>query len=543
MQQASNFPEQITQDLLLQDFLAYDQRGWVTVYCSRHPGEDYGIFSFFASRSSKRAVLSRPEWGEINAYCGHPGFVEDSVGRYRYARFGRRDGLIPLVVRQDHSGVLPTMLPQLLEEFRLFHNLWVNPDGTEHRKLMPDGTDEIACEVKQNSVRIRSKYLRQFQAARQLCFVRCLDSIIHVNNQWSGKNLKSLDYLESSSNSIIRRDVRVGLVGVNDVSSRILAKHTVNPPPRNECGVWPWEQDTEAHLEHQRFIVGETDTGEPIEHTCDLDLMRENLGCSDDLPLGQLTPVCFRKEVMDRYYADQQKYQVADGHVSCGGCWSLAIDNNHPDYITVFLYRLGLELPKQEQLHWRLHNMAPPGHHLSSTAYRRNILGEWADPDSPEWRFKQQYRAFQSTCSEALGWDLLLETSEGGVNPLDRVRVPPRGSEQEFDEQVLLLNKLVVEALNVEQMRKALGDKSDGLRGPLSLLKAWFTDGAYVHTARDIDTLNKIKTIRNKTAHRKGTSYATTLEKLSIPKDRQRAVALLLMEVEGMFSDWTTFLA
>lgn len=532
------FPEEITQANLLKDFLDYDQRGWTIVYCSRHHEEDFAIFAALAPRSLKHSILSQAEW-EINAYCGQPGFIEDQGGRYTYARFGRRDGLIPLVIRQDHSGVLPTMLPQILDEFLLFHNLWVEPSGIGHKKLMLDGSDEVACEVTPQSVRIRSKYLLQFQAARQLYLVRYLDSIIHTQNQWSATSLATLDHTYSSSDHIVRRDVRTGLLGVNDVSSRLLGKHIVKPPSQTECGVWPWEQDPEAHLEHQRFVVGETEMGEHIEHTCDPDTLRENMGFSDVLSLGQFTPVCFRKEVMDLYYADTQKYQVSDGSVSCGGCWSLHLDNNHPDYITVFLYRLGEDLPKQEQLHWRYHNIVQPEQHLSETAYRRSILGEWAEPDSPEWRFKHSYERFREKSRDRLGWDLLLDAEEGGTSLMDRVRVPLQSSEREFGEQGQLLHKILVEALNVQQLKQEV---EPDINGSLNLLRAWQSRASYPYTDRDIEILETIRTIRNKTSHIHGTSYEKALRKHSIPDDRRDAIAGLLFRIEAMFGDWSALL-
>ena len=57
-----------------------------------------------------------------------------------------------------------------------------------------------------------------------------------------------------------------------------------------------------------------------------------NKGAPDDL-----TPVCFRKEVLNDYYAQPEKYTVSDGYLTGGSLWSLYIDNNHPEAVMVFL--------------------------------------------------------------------------------------------------------------------------------------------------------------------------------------------------------------
>ena len=134
-------------------------------------------------------MLSRPEW-EMHPYGGRPGFVGDDQGASRYGRYGRIDQTRPVVVL-SHGGVLPQMLPQVLEEFRHFHNLWEDPAGGVLKKLLANGSEETVCNITQRHMRIRSSYLRRFQAATQLCLVRFVDSIVNTPNdqQWTAADL------------------------------------------------------------------------------------------------------------------------------------------------------------------------------------------------------------------------------------------------------------------------------------------------------------------------------------------------------------------
>ena len=437
--------------------------------------------------------------------------MEDAHGVPRYTRHGRADDMRPVVVLSSHDGVLPKMLPQVLEEFRHFHNLWQDPSGSLHKKLLPDGSEEEVCKVNERHVRIRTTFLRRFQAATQLCLVRFVDSIIRTPNhrQWTTEALAPLCRTELTDSCTWRREIRLDIRS-GDVLSRIRAKTITAPPPRDQCGARPWDAPT-ARRSHRRFIVAETLTGDQIEHTCDPDsLSGPEIG--SDLPLGELTPVFFDRKVLQRYYEDPQKYRVEDGCVSCGALWSLSIDNNHAEHVVVPICYLGLELPEREQDHWKVHNIAPPGSGLSRTSRRRWIQGEWAEPDSPEWQFKQCYDAFRSQCRRRLGWDLWRDAADDDGHPLQqRVRMPLASTAEELNNQMRRLDLLLVEAINTKKLKQELGPDRPAARGSFPLLEAWFTKIGYPHTQRDVEFLRRIHKLRNAASHRNSSSASNKM--------------------------------
>lgn len=91
-------------------------------------------------------------------------------------------------------------------------------------------------------------------------------------------------------------------------------------------------------------------------------------------------PIAFKKELLQKYYNQPEKYQVQDGVLICGDLWLLKIDNHHEDHITAYLGDLGEELPESEQVHWKEYNIIVD-HPLSSTEIKRDF--EVIPADSP----------------------------------------------------------------------------------------------------------------------------------------------------------------
>ncbi len=486
----------------LQDFFA-DDGPWTTVYRSGEPT----LFAGFAPLSSVPALLQQYRW-DVRIGGGGPSLWEDSRGELGYCRSGGEFGVEPIAIIQDHQGVLPRMLPQLLQEFCLYHNLW-HSGGREYKKLYDDGTDEIACEVSEDLVRIRTKLLRQFQAASQFALVKYMDSLVSTSptcdDSVLDSEIKGEDhYLHLS----IRENKRTG-----DTSSLLIGKRVILPPPRS--GQWPFDEQADGI--YQEFIVGETPEGVPIKSTC-----------NPSGPEKYLMPVYFTTEVLDRYYSDP-KYEVRDGYLSCGGLWGVRMDNNHSDHVMVWLGDLGSGLPEKERHHWLAHNIFVPEGTLSQTAFDRQILGQWADADSPAWRLQGAYKIFRDDWATEWGWDLLRDPDDDDPQLLACLRVPSRGGDTEFGEQVRALHRLLVESINTEQLKSELpkGEKDEK---SIALLERWLNHKGHQQLAQDTGFLRKVNDLRNVGEHRAGSRRVQVLEKHRIGEDRREAIFALFEE-------------
>ena len=483
---------------------------------------DLCLFAGFAPPSSVPALLKEYGWG-IQIGGGGPSLWRDYDGEVHYDGSFGDHGVEPIAIIQDHHGVLPRMLPQLLQEFSLFHNLW-HSDARVYKKLNDDGTDEIACEVSDGLIRIRTKLLRQFQAAAQLVLVTYIDSRAGVIKSLGvDSTVLDLDFKRNDFylNLLIREDKRTG-----DKFSLLMGKMVTLPLPRSECGRWPFDEQEE--VDYPEFDIGETPEGDPVKYTCDPKLLDNYFGLNPSAP-HFLTPVYFAPEVLDRYYSDP-KYQVSDGYLSCGGLWGLSLDNNHPDHVMVWLGDLGRDLPERERLHWLAHNKFVPEGTPSQTALRRDILGEWAEADSPAWRLQRTYECFRDDWAAKWGWDLFSDPNEDDPGLLARLRVPARGTDAEFSEQVQA--GLLAAGREHQHAATEIGTAKGRERRKIHLTaRSGGSNTRAINTQKeDIGFLRKINDLRNVSEHRVGSKHAKVIAKHQIDDDRREAISALLEE-------------
>ncbi|MCY4433904.1 MAG: hypothetical protein OXE45_09550 [bacterium] len=465
------------------------------------------------------ALLQKYAW-DVRIGSGGPSLWEDAGGELKYSRSGGDFGVEPIAIIQDHLGVLPRMRPQLLQEFCLYHNLW-NADGRVFKKLNDDGTEEDACEVSEDLVRVRTKLLRQFQAAAQFVLVKYMDSIVATSHLCDDhvldREIRGEDhYLHLS----IRENKQTGAK-----SSLLRGKKVILPPPRSECGQWPFERQED--VDFPEFVIGETPEGDPIKSTCDPDALDDYFDLNSGAP-HYLTPVYFTPEVLDYYYSEP-KYEVRDGYLSCGGLWGVSVDNNHPEHVMVWLGDLGRDLPANERHHWLFHNIFVPDGTPSRTAFERQISGQWADAESPAWRLQAAYKRFRVDWAAEWGWDLFRDPDDDDPQLLASLRVPPRGGNREFGEQVQALDRLMVESVNTRQLKSELPECEKNEKS-IALLERWLDYKGYQHLEQDISVLRKIHDLRNVSEHRAGRKRTQAFQKHQIGDDKREAVSTLFEE-------------
>ena len=511
---------------------AFESNGdgpWTVVYESR-TDENPSVLQWcvLAPSRLRSEVLSDVNRLPSNDF-GAPGFVgfyaSDEV---EYFRYGGDEGFEPLVILQHHYGVRPEMKPQLSEEFRLYHNLWANEIGTEFIKVNRDGSEEKAAKIGPKCVEVRTPLLRQFQAAKQL------DLVLRIS---------SYQYLDGAIDEDLLGEVSV----VNDRDDVSLSIHAMRPVPRDQLcsvldgtrvlkaparersGMWPFDRRQGTYPD---FIIGEDADGDPVKHTCDPEELANNFGKNPGAP-HYLTPVYFRREVLQRYYEQPEKYSVEDGLVRCGGRWALRLDNDHPDYVMVFLGDLGRDLPESERSYWLAFNIPPTGD-PSRTLVRRSIMGEFADPEAPDLRFKSAYGRFNAKWLERFGWTLFKEPEPDDAHVLQRLRIPLNASQPEFEDQVMGLAKVMVDALNERAIQEQLPTKVKDEKG-IGKLDRWMGQEGYPSAERDIAFLRRLQRLRSKlTAHRKGSDYQQVLAEENVDPDPIQEVATMLRDAERL---------
>jgi hypothetical protein len=254
---------------------------------------------------------------------------------------------------------------------------------------------------------------------------------------------------------------------------------------------------------YESFIIGYDSDGKSKEFTSDEEKLANYFGKNPDAP-DYLTPVYFSLDVLNKYYNDPSQYEVGDGSVGRKGFWSLRIDNSLAGSVLVFLGDLG-KLPHREQLYWKSHNILPQGG-MSSTGFRRAILGQWADPEKPDLFFKARLADFAKKWRNQYGWDLLLPLSESDSHYLESLHIPTTANNtKEFDEQLLAIVKITIDSLNEKKLAEGCTSLEKGAKS-IDKLESFMKSKGH-NLAEMILFLRNVQLLRSTTvAHRRSRS-------------------------------------
>jgi hypothetical protein len=286
--------------------------------------------------------------------------------------------------------------------------------------------------------------------------------------------------------------------------SRLLGKKLIAGVSKEKSGIWPYNEKSAQEKNYVEFIIGYDDEGEEVYHSCDPDLLANYFGANPGSP-HYLTPVYFRREVMTKYFNNPDKFSITDGYLHCGNLWGLRLDNNHANYIIVFLGDLG-GLYYEEQMYWRSFNLLP-GTSISDVNFKRSFLGEFADPERSDLLFKFRFEQFQEKWESHFGWPLFKPLNENDQYLYSALHVPLTNDQVEFDGQVLALTKIVIDSLNEKQIARFLQDLDPNSRG-ITKLEKFLELHKVSNSEQIIDFLKNLYTLRSTgIGHRKSKSY------------------------------------
>jgi hypothetical protein len=480
-------------------FLKEASGQWTCLYRSWGDISSFSGGQYSALFPEARVERARGDFGwDLMVGSGAPGFSQmntESGWETTYER--RSDDVEPLVLYRSFNGLRPREL-ELSEEFRLLFNLWEDRKTKTYYLFGDAGDPIVVATITDDSVRVATSLLRRYQAARQLHLALFLDSTL-----WSESLKDEIEWETHDGDATLAYYRNVSLAG--RPFSRLFGKRILTPPPIEACGFWPYEEERE----YESFVIDVNDLGHEITHTSEPDKLANNFGKNPESP-HYLTPVFFRREVLNKYYADPDRYSVEDGHIRCAGLWGLRVDNDAPDHVVVFLGDLGRDIPLSEARYWRSFNIVPQ-EHVSETLFRRAFLGEFADPTSVDLRFARAYAETNEVWEKAYGWLLFNPLHEDDAHLLAKLHVPVSDSQSEFDEQVLYLAKLLVDYLNEGAISKATATPVNGEKG-LAKLERLLTETGAADAAALVRPLANVQGLRSRgAAHRKGATFDLTV--------------------------------
>lgn len=523
--------EFLKQQRFIDGFLTL-QGTWTILYKS-HRDEHVNVLLYSALSPTTRRdfVVADTSWDLIVGH-GKPCFNQISHGgeelAAEYMRFGNNDGVEPLVIKQEHFGIRPDEL-RLSEEFILFHNLYENRANRKFYRIHDNGTEELVATITDTEVKVRTAYLRQFTAARQLDLLLFMDNIAALSTEEVSGTILDYDSLRARINEPLHTYERYAADGVfgDGAFSRILGLKVVPPQSIDQCGIWPFESEDEDYPE---FIIGEDGNHQPVRHT------------SNHVGLGDLylRPVFFSRDVLQKYYDDPDRYRVEDGYLRCGHLWGAQMDNDNPEYVSMFLGDIGRDLPASERHHWKAHNITPTGG-ISATSFNRSFMAQPTNPTSPDLVFRSAYNQFNGKWRTVFDWDFFKELHGPDEQIIQRTHIPSNESGQEFDDQILGLTKAVIDSLNERAIVQELGTTIPDEKG-IQKLERFLQEKGYTYTDRDLAILRELQSLRSRNAaHRRSANYREHLDGVLNGRDHSEYVRDLLEALNTILTDLSNF--
>lgn len=444
-----------SEKILFTDFLAsmnkkFIESGWITVSAEC-------LHSALVSDEKLSDALSRYEW---DLSRGSNGVSEIwSNGKWSFCHDGI-NVLEPFVLYRSANYDIDNYV-ELSQDFRVLlnmHDRYISP--TEHCFVVDNenGDWEKVAEIKGETIRIKLTILRKYLALRRMNLLLFFDEM-----RFSQQSFQELG-LTPVMNQIVKDDDYIynysSLIDChadgNKSGGWIMGKCVLRYREK-DYNRDSFDQDDKQYAE---FIYDYDDEGEPMSHSCKKETLSNYFVANGDNPL-EMTPIFFKKEVLDKYYSNPNKYTVSDGAVGCEESWSLHIDNDHRNYVIVPLVYLG-NLDYSEQLYWKGYNVSPEREMgFSKTAYTRWIEGKFCDSTFPDLQFKYRFKQFNKKWEKQLGWPLFLPLIDEDEHRYKTLHcLTTENNHSDFDEQILSMTKLVVDSLNQKCLQSEIDDSN-----------------------------------------------------------------------------------
>jgi hypothetical protein len=229
----------------------------------------------------------------------------------------------------------------------------------------------------------------------------------------------------------------------------------------------------------------------------------------------EISPAFFKREVLRKYQDDPDKYTVEEGSISCRSSWSLRFAVNEAGQVHAYLKDLG-HLPYSEQLYWCSYNEKPKGS-LSEGTYRRDFLGQWYDEPEPLRDLKRLLRSFPAVNTTAGSVELWRVPEHADTDLADRVHYLAGTSSKEWENEIVALDRFVVEGLNLKYLRRVaeeLGIAHETLGSIVLLREVLTAKGIADDIVKTIfEPLKELHDLRSKFGSHRKSSDTTAIAK------------------------------
>lgn len=471
----------------------YGKSLWVQISGQENLNGADALFWCVLIKKNRVNILFRDHHWDVHMEDGCPGFN----GKKYYHNLLKRDGFESLLYYREFDDIKKPFI-ELSQEFILLNKLYFDKQRKAYCAILKDGTpEEVVRVTREDTFLIKLSYLTRYAAAKQMAVVLFYDIQTKFDVDTNELGVEEFSY-EHKDKKVFYQVYGGDLELIpKNAFSVLTGKKIIYPGPVETCGYWPFEKEKEF----VDFVIGIDENGNKKSFTCNPDI----LGNNRDAP-PYLTPVFFKREVLQKYISQPELYSIGDGYLRCNGLWTIEIDNHHKDSISVYLGDLGRDLPESEMLYWKSFNIVSD-EGVSVTSLKRDFLSICADSDMIDHKFKGHYIETNEAWNRKFGWPLFLRLTEDDQHNFDTLRIPlTEESQPEFDGLILSLVKVLIDSLNEKKFQENIESDKD-LKG-IGKLEKWLENSGYNDFKTHIKFLRDLQELRSKgTGHRKGSGY------------------------------------
>lgn len=495
---------------------------WVTVY-SHHDAADGrpSVFACFADLTRKQEILAGDDWLK-RASSFSPGFCVCADGVTYHD--GRDEGY-DFIVAEQYFYPLDQAQILVNQEFVMLFELYRGEDGCYY-SVDKCGEREKVVDFAGDEVRVRTKYILRFIAAKQCLFVFFVDARLASSSSYP---LGSTECIAESDE--VGGNYHIGQWYTSDIDecyllSMLYARSFIEPGDVETCGVWPYDKKIERYPE---FIIGERPDGSLVRYTCDPNKLGTYFDKEPRAP-HYLTPVFFKPAVLDKYRSSPH-FDVSERHISCGSQWGCEIDNVDPDRVMAYLGDLGRDLPESERTHFLSFEMSPVDQHISEEVVKTDFFNMWVkDPSGPVSKLMRARMELDEAWEKRFGLALFRPFHPSDEGILEQIHIPSSNGEAEFEGVSMALAKAIVDYIDESALKGA------DAKGSINKLEVFLSSNDIV---ADIKPLRDLQRLRSAgAAHGKGSNY-DKLHGDVVTEDHREDAKRLIARLTTMLNELT----
>ena len=444
---------------------------------------------------------------------GIPNVLGDDDGTLFNDKFVDDRGLIfrPIIYTTEYSeGSRKTDHPIDItpcSKLTSLYRLRRNPSNYTRVERMGNEIEVIKIEKEKGkiSLKISTKYIRDFLTLSNMALVR-----IHSHQRIRYKDFseEELTYRDNQhfykimiANSVFRESHEVGktrslLRGIDVVlpyDNPINENRVLGPKPNHNI----------------EFIVGRNKDGS-----------NKTLNPIDAAYSSRtfLLNVCFRQEVLQKFYQKYELYTVSEGIGIKGPGYNLSYNNAPEDTIMVYLGDLN-GLPVEELHHFRGYNIPCPKNSITEDRFRRDFLVEFTEPTELEYKLKKLLTELNNTFQEVFDFPLFDLENPKVSDFLKLIHIPLTKEKKEFEDIILAANKVFVESILSKKIKKLLKNNEVHNLKSLKILEK-FLEQRFPEIVPNLSYLFYLNDLRSlSAAHLSGKDYLKFIEKHGFNKN------------------------